>query len=478
MNTAAIDINLNVTNNTDQPQQISVLGNPYNPLDTANARTQYNWDITALTFTTENSVTILYRLSTEANFETFTTTLGSQNVQGVVTALNTLGIGYFYSYELLGQTYISTYNDNYVFGELNIFTYSIIDSTFLYGTGFDAQTNTSYTLPNGKILIGGQFSNYNGTPANRIIQLNNDGSVNTSFIYGTGFNGDVSAIAIQNDGKILIGGAFSTYDGNAVNNLIRLNADGSLDNTFSAPAPAVGDVIFQIIVLSNGQILYGYNNVTIGFLVLLNSDGSVDFSFNIGLGFDAELFGIVIQSNGKLVVVGNYTNYDGSNVNGIVRLNMDGTIDNSFIQSFPLGSQSFAIAKFTNDSLIISTFDLTNYFIILLNEDGSINNNFTTGYLDSFAKTLVINPINSSIYCGGFFQNYSLSPSLSNPISSNRILQLSSNGNYNSNWEINTGFNSNVNNIGLNSNNGSILVTGAFTLFQTESANSIIRLLV
>jgi uncharacterized delta-60 repeat protein len=66
-----------------------------------------------------------------------------------------------------------------------------------------------------------------------IIRLNTNGSIDASFVTGAGFNDNVTALAIQPDGKILIGGVFTMYKGIAANRIVRLNLDGSLDASFT-----------------------------------------------------------------------------------------------------------------------------------------------------------------------------------------------------------------------------------------------------
>ena len=78
--------------------------------------------------------------------------------------------------------------------------------TFDIGTGFDNTVRVIDIQPDGKILVGGDFTKYNGTSRNRIVRLNSNGSIDTSFNIGTGFNDDVWTIDIQPDGKILVGG--------------------------------------------------------------------------------------------------------------------------------------------------------------------------------------------------------------------------------------------------------------------------------
>ena len=78
--------------------------------------------------------------------------------------------------------------------------------------------------PDGKILVGGAFTSFNGTTINRIARLNSDGTLDTAFITntGTGANNDVIEIAIQPDGKIVVGGYFTGFGGYPANRIARL----------------------------------------------------------------------------------------------------------------------------------------------------------------------------------------------------------------------------------------------------------------
>jgi len=131
-----VNVSLNIQNNRDYPQQINVMGNPANLLDTANATREFRYDVTAFIFTNENSVSIQYKLNSASSYNTFVGILPSQNIQGVITVLNSLQIGYFNTYTQLGSTYISTYNNNFTFGDINIYS-----SISLLSLTFDSITN-------------------------------------------------------------------------------------------------------------------------------------------------------------------------------------------------------------------------------------------------------------------------------------------------------------------------------------------------
>lgn len=131
-----------------------------------------------------------------------------------------------------------------------------------------------------KILIAGQFSSYNGTQREGIARLNADGSLDETFNPGIGANGTVSTISIQADGKIIIGGFFTSYNGFARNRIARLNPDGSLDHTFNPGLGADGS-IYVSTIKTGGKIFIGgafnsYNGTQRNYFACLNPDGSLN----------------------------------------------------------------------------------------------------------------------------------------------------------------------------------------------------------
>ena len=120
MSLACVSITLNIRNNKTYPIRINVLGSPYNPLDTTNAKTEYRWDITAFTPSNDDTLTLEYKQYGAAVFSTYTSQIYNTNIDGIIAALDGLGIGYFQSYTELGQLYLSTFNDTVEFGLLTI----------------------------------------------------------------------------------------------------------------------------------------------------------------------------------------------------------------------------------------------------------------------------------------------------------------------------------------------------------------------
>src|SRR5439155_5149973 len=102
-----------------------------------------------------------------------------------------------------------------------------------FGSGADGFVETLALQSDGRIVMGGSFTSVGGKSRNHIARLNADGSLDPGFNPGSGANDTVHALGIAPDGKIIIGGSFTTMDGQARNHFTRLNADGTVDATFA-----------------------------------------------------------------------------------------------------------------------------------------------------------------------------------------------------------------------------------------------------
>ena len=220
---------------------------------------------------------------------------------------------------------------------LNLSTMTI-DTTFDTTTGFVNLEDVQMMIlqPDGKLLVGGQFTSYKSSTYNRIIRLNSNASIDTTFNPGVGFNDRIvrSAMALQTDGKILVGGVFTTYSGSTTNRIVRLNPSGTIDTTFNA-GTGFGSTVNTIALQSDGKVLVGggfttYSGSTSNYIIRLNDSGSIDTTFKIGTGFNNSVEYIYVQQDQKILVGGVFTTYSGSSCNNIVRLNSDGTVDTSF----------------------------------------------------------------------------------------------------------------------------------------------------
>ena len=211
-----------------------------------------------------------------------------------------------------------------------------VDPIFNFGTGPDGQVRGLALQTDGKITVGGIYSHVGTTPRSGIARLNADGSVDTGFDPGTGISGDapntgVYSVAVQADGKVLVGGVYDTLNGAAHSGIARLNADGSLDAAFTAGIDA-GSGVRALAVQADGKIILGgdfamVDGVDVQSLARLNADGTLDTAFaDAGLPEDSDTFQIALQADGKIVFCGNF----GSDFSPLQRINADGSQDGSF----------------------------------------------------------------------------------------------------------------------------------------------------
>src|SRR4028118_1781645 len=137
-----------------------------------------------------------------------------------------------------------------------------VDSSFNVNVGFPTEETVSALAvqPDGKFLIGGKFTQANGVLRNSIARFNADGSLDASFNAGLDLRLDaaayVTAITVQPDGKILIGGPFTHISGAMRRRIARLNSDGSLDTSYVDSGIYQG-VVNTIALLPDGKILAG-----------------------------------------------------------------------------------------------------------------------------------------------------------------------------------------------------------------------------
>ena len=234
--------------------------------------------------------------------------------------------------------------------------------------------------PDGKVLVGGNFSTLGGQTRNYIGRLNPDGTLDTAFNPGAG--GTVYSLAVQADGKILVGGYFTTLGGQARSSLGRLNADGSLDTAFN---PGANNNVYCLPVQADGKILVGGSFSTLGGQTRnnfsrLNADGSLDASFNPGAS--SYVCSVALQPDGKIVVGGTFTGLGGQTRGAIGRVNADGSLDTSFNPGDGGTVYSLAVqadGKILAGGAFFTLGGQTRNYIGRLNPDGSLDTSFNPG---------------------------------------------------------------------------------------------------
>ncbi|NMH28840.1 delta-60 repeat domain-containing protein [Flavobacterium silvaticum] len=245
------------------------------------------------------------------------------------------------------------------------------------------------------LYIGGDFSSYSGTACGRVIKLTSVGALASGFLTSSTNTptGEVRTIVLQGTSptsKVLVGGFFAGFNngGTTVNQsrIIRLNTDGSLDTTFnSGGAGATGGsdgAVFQIAYVGSGSYsgIYVagrfdlYNGVARKGFIKLNTSGALVTGFNGGAagtgGTYTHVFCFTIQPDNKFILGGNFTQWNGTNIpKAIVRLNPDGSRDTTFLTGtgFSGGTsvyQGVAVIRdiqLQSDSKIIVGGDFTTY---------------------------------------------------------------------------------------------------------------------
>ena len=225
--------------------------------------------------------------------------------------------------------------------------------------GVNNSVNAVAVQEDGKIVVGGTFTTVGGQPRQRVARLNDDGTLDMTFS-GTNINGQgVFSIALQQDGKILAGGDFQ-IGGNPVN-LVRFNQDGSRDLSFN---PVVNGLVWTIAPQSDGTIFLGGEFVSVSGqtrnkIARINADGSIDLSFqdpgiSSTLFESAIIYVIAAQSDGKIVVGGFFDRAGGQSRTAVTRLDSDGTLDMNFQDPGAAGGTGTTINHLGNQTVVNS----------------------------------------------------------------------------------------------------------------------------
>lgn len=227
----------------------------------------------------------------------------------------------------------------------------VYDSSFNPGSGTDSNISKATLQQDGKILIVGDFTHYNEASVGRITRLNSDGSLDLTFNTGSGADWTVNTAILQPDGKILIGGAFTSFDGNPRSGIARLNTDGSLDLSFD-PGDGFDYVVNTLQLQPDGKIFVGgnfssYNNNPAYDLIRLNPDGSIDTGFDTGIGADKAIKDALLLPDGKLLIVGDFDRYNRIAFPHVARINPDGSLDQSYLVPFGTEASNLSFRNIT-----------------------------------------------------------------------------------------------------------------------------------
>ena len=368
-----------------------------------------------------------------------------------------------------------------------------IDTTFNMGNGAANSIQCMVTQSDGKLLIGGNFTTYSGSVnAGNLVRLNTNGTRDTTFNVGTaGFNSTVNDIKIQPDGKIVAVGAFTTYSGSTRNRIVRLNTDGTYDTTFNA-GTGLNAVANCVAIQSDGKMLVGGTTITqySGSLIgtgslRINTDGTRDTTFNTNAGFltNFTVYSIDIQSDGKIVVGHGATSYSGSTVTRLTRLNDNGSVDTTFNPG-TINNSVYAVKIQPDQKILINgafttVSGSTRASLARVLSNGQVDTSYVvgTGINSATTFTNVFSLDNSgNVYLGGPFTIYSGS-------TVNRFVKTTPSGAIDStfisgsiafNGQSSRGFNGNILAVLVSGSN--VYMGGNFTTYQAPPINYLVKL--
>jgi uncharacterized delta-60 repeat protein len=297
-----------------------------------------------------------------------------------------------------------------------------IDTTFQIGSGANSTVNCIIEQADKKIIVGGFFTIYDGPERNLIVRLNPDGSIDESFVpdqIGWGNNDGISSIMVANNGQILVGGYFTNANGFADSGLKLLNSDGSQATNWY-----VNGKVYCMAKQPDGKIIlggqcYSYGGTTVRRIFRINPDFSIDSTFNTMTdGPNGGIYSIVIQPDGKILIGGNFNSFKGVSSNHIARLNYDASIDTSFHVGSGFDEIINTIVLQSNNKLVVSG-RFTSYsgfpvnYLTRINPNGYIDTTFNSGGagMNDRMAQLIINR-NDQILVGGtsIFTSYNDNP--------------------------------------------------------------------
>ena len=316
------------------------------------------------------------------------------------------------------------------------------------------------------------------TQGNGLAWLNRDGSLRTAFAPAVRLTGDISVVAVQPDGRILLGGSFNDSATGAVKNLIRISADGTTDDTF---APSPDGAVTSLVVQADGKILVGgsftgINNTTRHYIARVNANGSLDTGFDPNA--NARVNAIIVQADGKIVLGGAFTTLQPNGAaatttrNYIARVNADGTLDTAYnpaasatVNALVLQADGLIVAggSFTTFSPNAATTATTRNYIARINIDGTLDTYDPSG---SGAVSTLALYTDGKILVGGGFTSFTPN-SLGITSARNYIARLNTDGTVDANF--NPSANGPVNTLAVQPD-GAVVFGGTFTNVQPNGA--------
>jgi hypothetical protein len=283
-----------------------------------------------------------------------------------------------------------------------------IDTSFATGNGFNNFPYQGASLLEddfGKLYVSGAFNTYNSVSNSRIVKLNVDGSIDTSFVVGTGFTGLISGYTNQlafNVSKTAIyaTGLYTNYKGTPINSFARVLINGDLDTSFNVGSGFANSTI-SVAVNSDDTLFVTtysttYKGVAIPNIIKILPNGDRDTSFVSGIGFNTgnnQANYVLKTPDNKIIAAGYFTSYNGTAANRIIKLNQNGTIDSSFDAGSGFNNIVYGIQLVDNNTKYLLYGTFTSYKGVTTNGTVLIDlvGNIIETYVNKYSTSLFIN---------------------------------------------------------------------------------------
>jgi uncharacterized delta-60 repeat protein len=334
------------------------------------------------------------------------------------------------------------------------------DPTFDPGLGASSLVKALAVQSDGKMLIGGAFTNVGGLERHYVARLGTNGAVDPGFNTSIGPNALVSSVATNSAGKVLIGGNFSAVNGTNRNRLAQLASDGSLDSSFGG-SNGINSAIFSVLPQANNRALVGgafsapFNRIG-----RVRSDGTPDSTFFLGTGPNGAVYSAASQPDGKVIIAGDFTTVNGLTRYRVARVDNDGTLDLNFQPPVVVTGAVFSVAVAPDGKVLIAgDFTVVNGTnrnrIARLNQDGSLDTGFDPGTGANAIIYAVAAQPDGKALIGGDFTTY-------NRTNRNRIARLNLDGSLDTSFEPGIGPNNTVFAVAP-LRDGKVLIGGSFS---------------
>jgi uncharacterized delta-60 repeat protein len=359
-----------------------------------------------------------------------------------------------------------------------------LDASFHPALNAGADVYAVALQTNGQILIGGAFSSVEDQPRANVARVNPDGTLDATFDPGAAADlGYINAIAVQNDGKILVAGFFYSSFGLDSGMLTRLNPDGTLDSTFD-PSLYIDAPVNAVLVQPDGKILFGGSFQDVNFLTRrsvarIEADGTLDYSFDacIAASDGSGATALALQNDNRILASGNFNFSTGYSRNGIARLGECGELDPTYAPEPGVDSTNaiYTIAFHADGTVLIggnfgSFHGTARRGIAQLTTEGLVDSDFDpgAGIEAGAAVYTVASQKNGKMMIAGTFHSYNKNVRFG-------LARINVDGSIDTGYDAGIGPNNAISSL-VFQKDGALLVGGRFSSFDGVARSGIGRL--